>query len=143
MVFHQKIFRLPNEWNVMIANIIDNIDEYHLPDNLRKEYFESRKNPKIIHYVGKGLPCFSLNSDLYEYFWKYARITPFYEKLIQQSMEQYTHNVMHYYLSENSITSKIKRYIKLLIDKLFPMGSKRRKFVKEKILNKREIYYSK
>ena len=90
MLCQGKIMRLPNKWNVMIANMPDFIDEYYLPQELRKEYFEARKAPYIIHYVGRAMPCYTTSPDLYEYFWKYARLTPFYEILLQRMTIDYT-----------------------------------------------------
>lgn len=84
MLFQDKIKRLPNKWNVMIANVPYATDEYYLPADLRKEYYQARLDPYIVHYVGKAIPCFAEDPDLYEFFWFYARKTVFYELLLQK-----------------------------------------------------------
>lgn len=84
MLFQGKIKRLPNKWNVMIANMPQFIDEYYLPADLRTEYYEARLAPYAVHYVGRAIPCYTCTPDLYEYFWKYARQTVFYEILLQR-----------------------------------------------------------
>lgn len=91
LLLQGRIYRLPNKWNVMIANNLPDCDEYYLPEALRKEYVEARKDPWIVHYVGRAIPCYAKNPDMYEYFWHYARQTVFYEVLLQRMCEEATH----------------------------------------------------
>lgn len=82
--FKNRIYKLNNKWNVMIANNFPYSDEYYLPKELRREYVESRINPNVIHYVGGAIPCYTVKPDMYVFFWKYARNSPFYEILLQK-----------------------------------------------------------
>lgn len=132
MLFKGHIKRLPNKWNVMVSNIPDNLDEYFLPEDLRKEYFEARANPYIIHYVGKSMPCFTTNPDLYEYFWKYARMTVFYEILLQKQSIDYAEKLKESVLLEYGLKNKGFRYY---LNRLFPVGTRRRKIL-SKLKNK-------
>lgn len=52
-----------------------------IPENLFKEYLESEKDPKIIHYSGNRKPWKNKMSKYSEIFWKYAENTPFIELL--------------------------------------------------------------
>jgi lipopolysaccharide biosynthesis glycosyltransferase len=62
------------KWN--FVEDIDNI--YHsLPTHLLKEYEESEKNPKVIHYSGNRKPWVSISSKLNKHFWTYAENTPY------------------------------------------------------------------
>lgn len=78
---------LPNVWNVMVFNTPTKIDEYFLPEDLKKEYFAARENPKIVHYIGRSAPCYDPYGDFNALFWKYARNTPYYEYLLSQMMD--------------------------------------------------------
>jgi lipopolysaccharide biosynthesis glycosyltransferase len=136
MLFHNKIKRIPNKWNVMISNIPDNLDEYYLPSNLRKEYFEARENPYIIHYVGRGMPCYMKEPDLYEYFWMYARKTIFYEILLQKMTMCYSENMKDYILNECKMKMFnfipfFKKKIKRFLNVFFPRGTSRRETLKK------------
>lgn len=136
MLFYGHIKQLPNKWNVMISNIPENLDEYHLPEKLRKEYFEARLDPYIIHYVGKAMPCCTLTPDLYEYFWKYARQTVFYEILLQQMSMFGATKLLHSVIFEAQmgrlrLRPNIRTYISTAFLKLFPYDSKQREFLKK------------
>lgn len=134
MLFYGKIKRLPNKWNVMVSNLPDNLDEYYLPEDLRKEYFEARKNPYIIHYVGRAIPCYTIEPDLYEYFWKYARETLFYEIIVQRMAADYVQKQMEILrediksgkIRKEEFKKKFKRWLKSVADIILPRGSKRR-----------------
>ena len=136
-LFHNKILRLPNCWNVMVSNQPQNLDEYYLPTDLRQEYFNARKQPYIIHYVGRSMPCYTTNPDLFEYFWKYARKTDFYEILIQRMAINYAENLaesiriqMRQELGRETMLQRVKRYSWKIVNWLLPKGSKRRIYVK-------------
>ena len=137
MLFYGKILRLPNKWNVMVSNEPQNLDEFHLPDALRTEYYEARRKPYIVHYVGRSMPCYTTHPDLFEYFWKYARMTEFYEILIQRMAIDYAEKLaesvriqMRSELGRPSLMQRIKNSIRSVADALLPKGSKRRIYVK-------------
>lgn len=133
MLFYGKIKPISNKWNVMINNQPENLDEYYLPPNLRKKYYEARQDPYIVHYVGKAIPCYTTTPDLFEYFWKYARHTDFYEILFQKMMnkniEEFTESV-HIQTKEPFI-QKFKRHLRALSIRILPIGSHRRIFIKK------------
>jgi lipopolysaccharide biosynthesis glycosyltransferase len=144
MLFYGKIKKIKNNWNVMVSNIPGDLDEYHLPEDLKNEYFEARKNPYIVHYAGHAIPCYTKVPDLYEYFWEYARQTCFYEIILQRmipstisevvSLETrlkdwdivlLQHNIMYEHY-ENRFHKKIIRKIVKIVDIILPKGTKRR-----------------
>lgn len=150
MFFYGNIKQLPNKWNVMISNVPENNDEIFLPEDLRKEYFEARRNPGIIHYVGRGMPCYTTKPDLYEYFWKYARHSVFYEILIQRMFMDSANqiNELRRCIEElqqviaakqlapqkkekKSKKEKLYRFLRRICDKIAPAGSWRRYFIKK------------
>ena len=133
MLFHGKIKHIHNKWNVMISNVPENNDEIFLPDELRKEYFEARKNPGIIHYVGRGMPCYTTKPDLYEYFWKYARQSIFYEILIQRMSLDYQRQIDQLCIYIEELQQAIlwrkkglKGFLKKMCGIFAPIGTRRR-----------------
>ena len=131
MLFYGKILRLPNRWNVMVSNQPENLDEFHLPSELRQEYYDARLNPYIIHYVGRSMPCYTTQPDLFEYFWKYARMTEFYEILIQRMAIDYAEKLaesiriqMRQELGQSIGIKQKKSFLRKVADILLPPGSK-------------------
>ncbi len=73
-------------WNVMydlggwrIRDIIS-----HTTPELYDAYMAARKNPYIVHYAGPIKPWSDPEADFAAHFWRYARITPFYEMIIRR-----------------------------------------------------------
>ncbi len=52
------------------------------PYYIYKEYMASRKTPFIIHYAGFQKPWNDVKCDFFVEFWQYAKLTPFYEILL-------------------------------------------------------------
>jgi lipopolysaccharide biosynthesis glycosyltransferase len=146
MLCYGKIKRLPNKWNVMIANETPYVDEYYLPAELRKEYFEARQNPYIIHFIGRAVPCYTDKPDLYEYYWKYARQTVFYEIIVQRMAMDYVLKQMQILRDDielgrrtESFKHKFKRLVRSITDVILPKGSKRRIRVKNVLFRFKNI----
>lgn len=102
-VFAGKIKKISNKWNVMIANNLPLCDECFLPPLLRKEYMDARKNPYIIHFIGKSMPCFRKKCDMSMYWWKIARLSPFYEYFLMEL----SYHAASWYYTENILQRKI------------------------------------
>lgn len=149
MLCQGNIMRIPQRWNVMVANMGDCIDEYYLPDELRQEYFEARRDPYAIHYVGRAIPCYTSKPDLYEYFWKYARMTSFYEIILQRSSIEAANRSAGYaelreYIEQLQVECRylrgvveqsglkqklpLRTRLRHLAEKLLPVGTARRAF---------------
>lgn len=83
-----KIKLLHNRWNVLsMSKDLANICDYRMPSEYYDEYLEARKDPWIIHFADKQMPYKTIDADFYEYYWKYAKKTPFYELLLLRSPE--------------------------------------------------------
>ncbi len=123
-----KVKFISNCWNVMIINTPNVcIDEMYLPENLYQEYISARIQPKIIHYIGKNIPCFVPHADLYRYFWKYARNTPYYELILFKMISQTEKRIM----KQLTLKQRIKKeWVMPVVNKLFPKKSKRRHWIK-------------
>ncbi len=63
------------------------------PDELRDAYHRAREVPYIVHYAGPGnKPWEYRNADMGEYFWYYARKSPYYEE-ISSRLDKLSHSV--------------------------------------------------
>lgn len=117
-------------WNVMVDFGGIRIKEIigRAPQWLYKQYMESRKHPKIIHYAGPEKPWTSPEIDMGDVFWKYARKTVFYEAMLYRM----THSVANWYTCKptrkRQTVQKIKNY-------LLPYGTRRHAVLKK-------IYYA-
>ena len=130
-----KVKFLPNEWNVMIFNTPENIDEKFLPQKFKTEYFNARKSPYIIHYIGKSIPCYKPNVDMGEQYWKYAKKSAYYEKMLAIMMDyKIAIATKNLYLNKNFVkkirTKRDNTLIWRFINFILPYESKRREFVR-------------
>ncbi len=77
---------LPQRWNVLMnwENGTDSRMQMirMAPAQYFREYCEARKAPYIVHYAGYQKPWREAECDLAQYFWKYARKSPYYEVLV-------------------------------------------------------------
>ena len=79
--FHHLDLKYNFQWQTAFDydNFIKNIDEKYA-----NAINNAIKNPKIIHYTSRTKPWNSIKRKQYlaHYFWKYARLTPFYEIIL-------------------------------------------------------------
>ena len=115
-----KVKFVSNYWNVMTFNNMQNVDENYLDGAIHQDYFSAREDPGIIHYVGRSMPCFSPYGDMFNYFWEYARDTPYYENLLSTMMDLKIGNFEHRIAIEENKGIQ-------LIDWMLPVGTMRRK----------------
>lgn len=118
---------IDNAWNVMSRqhDFDFQIAEFLAPDYIFAEYKKALENPKAIHYAGRFIPCFVPTVDLAVHFWKYARMTPYYE-LILSAMSSNQIGIYH-----NSLPVDRRTGIRKFADKLLPHSSLRRKIIKK------------
>lgn len=82
-IFHGKIYYLPQKWNTMMCwregtRSRDDIVK-KAQASLYTEYLAARQNPLIVHFAGYQKPWNEPLCDMSQYFWIYARKTPYYE----------------------------------------------------------------
>lgn len=82
-ICQDKIYLMDMHYNVIngMEGRMENIKKW-TPDYLKEQWFEARKAPKIVHYVGKKKPWISFDAEYSEYFWDYAKRSSFYHNLI-------------------------------------------------------------
>lgn len=124
-VCHRKTLLLSQKWNVMSHDLHKEglAAEEMAPDFIYDEYMEARNDPKGIHYCGHCIPCFTPYVDNAELFWKYARETEFYEKILFIMMHTAAYDI-------KNLTPKLS-FARRIADKLLPKGSYRRELLKK------------
>ena len=119
---------LPNAWNIMIINNPKQIDEMYLPDEYYADYIKGRRDPKIIHYVGRAIPCFIPHADMYQYYWPYARTSPYYELILSKMVSEAEKRMRR----QQTLKQRIKaEWVMPVINKLLPPKTRRRKVLKK------------
>ncbi|MDE7311127.1 MAG: DUF4422 domain-containing protein [Eubacterium sp.] len=83
IVCEGRIRRLDMAWNVLASRQERRMDAIRsAPAQVQEAYEQARKNPYIIHYAGSDKPWIDPDGDFAQEFWKTARQTPYYERLL-------------------------------------------------------------
>lgn len=144
-LFHNQVLFLDPRWNLFTytSDIIKKCVEM-APLNDYLAYQEARGNPFIIHYAAHPKPWWTNNADFGVVFWKFARLSPFYEELVAQ-LSWNVANGLYEFKRHGGLRESLPRRI---ADVFLPKGTARREFVK-KIIPKgslpwrisKKIYY--
>jgi lipopolysaccharide biosynthesis glycosyltransferase len=80
ILFEDSTVLLPVCWNYTEE---ENIERF-APENIQKDYYAAKDNPKIIHFCkNKPWKLFYYAAN-FQYFWYYALQTPFYSTILQR-----------------------------------------------------------
>lgn len=112
-VCYKKVKFINQSWNWEWINRIDK--EYLVLDQYINEAQKAFSNLKIIHYDGKEKVWKNPHKDLAEYWWHYARQTPFYEEILYKNLkvnpvQNITQQITK--VADMSIIREIKNYSK-------------------------------
>ena len=83
ITLRDRIKYLNPKYNAMPVQI-------YVRENEKKEAFY---NPVIIHWAGDRKPWIYSDANYSEYFWKYARMSPFYEDIIYKNIFKRLNNI--------------------------------------------------
>lgn len=130
-----KVKFLSQKWNVMshVHTDLYDLPEYYASAKLYEQYVIAQKEPFIIHYAGRCIPCFHPETDLAEFFWKYARLSPYYELILYKMAIDTSSRV--YYFSQKNYPQKVLNKLKNIVKQYCPIGS-RRYFIAKEIYTK-------
>lgn len=149
-----KVLYLDERWNTLINHKSRDNSRLEVarlaPHKIYNNYLKARKDPWIIHFAGYQKPWKYRQCDMSEYFWRFARETSFYEQLmLMLFLDEYERNKTSFVLP--NLTEEKKGHQVMLnidgvddpiyvdgimvkfmnkINKLLPIGSKRRDTVK-------------
>ncbi|WP_159060018.1 DUF4422 domain-containing protein [Collinsella provencensis] len=126
-----RVIYLDYDWNVMIdcGGRIGNLFPF-APASMFDAFMDSRNHEKIVHYAGCEKPWKQSNCDRSELYWRYARETPFYERLLVQLTSGVPVSRSTGRFSNEPLISPNSR-IRRFIDPIAPLGSARRDFAKK------------
>ena len=108
-----------------------------LSDKYKASFINACNNPKIIHYAGGNKPWKKPQLSYAEYFWKYARKTPFYEEIIYKNCKSS--------FNKQSIYNVIYRrriymqYLRCKLLKLITFGEKRQHYASKALALKNMV----
>ena len=112
--FFRRVHYLPLEWNVEWQIPFEFPAYKELMGSLSAIYIQAYEHPKVLHYASSVKPWNHPNLVKSEIWWSYARKSPYYNQLLLNLKKQ----------------SRIRDFfIKKFINKILPLGSKRRYFV--------------
>lgn len=125
-----RVLYLDQSWNVMhdCGGRIQNVFSY-APADVFNQFLDARGHAKVVHYAGFEKPWNTPGCDKAEVYWKYARLTPYYEALIAKLPSMHNGATASYRalppkaVSENSPIRKV-------LDPILPQGSRRREIAK-------------
>lgn len=122
----------------MAWNMVIDCNNYRVPVIIRaangavyQEYHKARRDPYIIHFAGFQKPWKQRGVDFEEEFWKYARLTPFYEQFffdILSNVPNMSNETSG--LPPIGVRGALRIYIWKKANKWFPKGTKRRSLMK-------------
>ena len=121
LILEGDIKFLPLEWNMYlpvnegIKNLIDN----YASCREKKKYYDAYSKPYLLHWAAQPKPWINPDVDLADEWWKIARQTDFYEKILFQ---------MHF---NNYPIFEQHTLIRRMADKYLPIGSMRRELLKK------------
>ncbi len=88
VIFYDKAKLVEAKWNCQYAFSFSREEHLALYSEKFSEYYaEVLKNPCIIHYTSSEKPWNAPKKQAAEIFWRYARMTPFYEEILFANLQ--------------------------------------------------------
>ncbi len=135
IICKNKVSYIPQQWNTLMNWQEPGRSRMDImkmaPRALYGEYAEARKNPYMIHFAGYQKPWDTVDCDFAEYFWEYAKLSPWYPVLLRHIKRCFMEE------SENAAArSAVQQLgndpaIRKFATKVLPYGSRRRELVKK------------
>lgn len=126
---------LPQQWNVLMNWKEGERSRMQVlqcaPEHTFAEYEAARENPYIVHFAGYQKPWNMPVCDMAPYFWKYAKLTPYYESML---FSKTAHNETDVYVNgvkEPLYANGVVVKMIAMMNRLLPIGSRRRAAVRK------------
>lgn len=135
MICKNKVYYIPQQWNVLMDWQEPGRSRMQIlkmaPRDLYGEYVSARKQPYIIHFAGYQKPWDVVDCDFAEYFWKYARKSAYYPRLLRRIKRCFEDEanmpvpipVIEYANRKSPLWN--------IVNRILPYGSRRRERVKK------------
>jgi len=121
---------LDMRWNTLTGDGNKEAMKNWIAETSYDQFKDCRSDYYIIHFAGGQKPWINTNGDFADIFFKYARMTPWYEMILHGIMWR----TSDYFTQKSKITTFggwVKISIRKIADLIFPKGSKRRKKFKK------------
>ena len=122
-VCENKVYEIDQAWNTQWRPYMDNMQaaSFQLPEFVYDGYMDALNKLYIIHYTSNIKPWNTPGLPLANFWWHYARMTPFYEEIVYQNTK-----------------TKIQPPVisKKILNEIFNYSKNRRKYIKYKIISK-------
>lgn len=122
VICEDRVTYIDMSWNMLTD--CDHYRWHHVikfaPRYIMDAYEESRKHPYVIHYAGFLKPWMKPDEDFTYEFWKVARDTPYYEKILSDMQMRLVKDLK----KEVTLKNRVKNWAK----KALPKGSVIRRF---------------
>ena len=137
--FYDDVKYIDTSWNIeWIVQLKIKDWSIEIDEKSYLEYKNALRNPKIIHYCDIYKPWKSPELELASIWWKYARMTDFYEEIIYKNCSNNIHHSYNRFSIADFILSFVNNENELSI--MF-LGIKIR--IKKNFLQENNIYYNK
>ncbi|MDF7676735.1 DUF4422 domain-containing protein [Neisseriaceae bacterium ESL0693] len=126
--FENRTTFLDLRWNVLyhIPIFSPNWQE-QMPASLLYPYIESRAEPYIVHFAGCIKPWQDANKEMSEYFWHYARMSDFYEKILYANIMNICQKTTNIIIRDPYSLIKLKYYKYKILSKIC-IGQRRKHY---------------
>lgn len=126
VLYQSKIKHINPRWNLFTYTNYGVKESIELAAHADAQaYFRARKDPGFIHYAAHPKPWTDPHSDLADYFWEYARKSPYYERILLSMFKSNATSL----ITENAPIDS-RSGARKIADVILPHGTRRRKFAK-------------
>ena len=135
MICKKKVYYLAQNWNVLMNWEEGDRSRMQIlkmaPRDLYEQYLAARKEPYIVHFAGYQKPWNVEQCDLADFFWNYARQSPYYPMMIKKLCPICIERQPVYELQSRKWVDN--RLLRKIADNIVPLGTRRRECLKRLI----------
>lgn len=137
VVCKNQVHYIPQQWNTLMDWQEPGRSRMDIlkmaPRELYTEYAEARKAPYLIHFAGYQKPWDVVDCDFAEYFWEYAKLSPYYPILLRRIKRCFADEREGNAQQPGPVVVQLGQEpgLRRIANKLLPYGSRRREWVKK------------
>ena len=137
IICKNKVTYIPQQWNTLMDWQEPGRSRMQIlkmaPRQLFEEYATARKAPYLIHYAGYQKPWDVVDCDFAEYFWEYAKLSPYYPMSLRMIRICFDDEMNAIPISNDPEIRWVPKTSKMwaIIDIILPYYSRRRNFIKK------------
>lgn len=84
-IFKDEVKIISQRYNFQY-HLLNGLSDNDLNNSIASEYFAAGRDPVIVHYTTAAKPWKKPSCALGNLFWKYAKLSPFYEEIIYENL---------------------------------------------------------